>query len=706
MREVRPVRITTAARIVVTAIAASVIFLQQGFAQEGRVPTSPKRPLTVLDGISVWGYETAAGGLDSQRATFELATGARREPFGVRTFPAVGAVAAEGGGADVSEMVITQLHYVDFDCDDARALAFDAACAGDCNVIEVLWTETVAHEQVEIFVDDGAEAVAVVPGIPQADIDAGITINGANLVLDAGLHRIRIEELDGGTFEERDFEVLDAPPGFSAIHGLGCHQGISAGDGSCEIRIDMTANAGADFYHFVLNGIEQPADIPFGLPVVTFIGAPSNEYTLLAIPFVQARDADGVPIAGSFYAGCATDGGACTLDCATEPCIEVQALDVCQDGYPDDGATASLFAQWVNGPAPRDTDGDGTADVGPYPSGVRIFLDGSADPVATVAQSVIGFPGFFGAAPLALGDHVLGAEGACDVAIFAALVERELEIVQANPHAGAVDGIIAAIFDEGDPAVANDQSTRLFWTNGEPSAYFNTLLFRENDPANPADDQLFIIPVAGSNLKFPGDIFDVTFTGPILETDIFILEFYAYDDDTGSCYSSTFQISEVATDSDGDGLFDFEDNCPGDANETQDDFDVDSVGDLCDNCPDDPNTDQADEDDDGIGDVCDRASIRFIRGICANNSPTPQLTDAVFFLNFLFLGGGAPTCSIACDTDGNGRGELTDAVSVLNFLFLGGPAPATWGGNVPRCEDFAPGAPGFALGCAQGHPSC
>jgi photosystem II stability/assembly factor-like uncharacterized protein len=79
------------------------------------------------------------------------------------------------------------------------------------------------------------------------------------------------------------------------------------------------------------------------------------------------------------------------------------------------------------------------------------------------------------------------------------------------------------------------------------------------------------------------------------------------------------------TDTDGDGLADFCDNCPGESNADQVDLDYDGIGDACDpclrdsdndadadglcaefdNCPFVTNQDQADADGDGIGDACD-----------------------------------------------------------------------------------------------------
>ncbi len=76
--------------------------------------------------------------------------------------------------------------------------------------------------------------------------------------------------------------------------------------------------------------------------------------------------------------------------------------------------------------------------------------------------------------------------------------------------------------------------------------------------------------------------------------------------------------STSADDIDADGICDSGDNCPADSNPTQEDADGDGIGDACevdsdldgtidddDNCPDDFNADQADSDGDGEGDACD-----------------------------------------------------------------------------------------------------
>jgi len=59
------------------------------------------------------------------------------------------------------------------------------------------------------------------------------------------------------------------------------------------------------------------------------------------------------------------------------------------------------------------------------------------------------------------------------------------------------------------------------------------------------------------------------------------------------------------TDSDGDGLVDALDNCPGVRNQSQVDGDGDGIGDACDNCPCTVSPDQRNVDGDEFGDVCD-----------------------------------------------------------------------------------------------------
>jgi hypothetical protein len=52
-----------------------------------------------------------------------------------------------------------------------------------------------------------------------------------------------------------------------------------------------------------------------------------------------------------------------------------------------------------------------------------------------------------------------------------------------------------------------------------------------------------------------------------------------------------------------------------------------------------------------------------------------DLSDAVFTLSYLFLGGPAPGCLQSADANDSDEVDLTDAIYLLNFLFLSGPEP-------------------------------
>ena len=59
-----------------------------------------------------------------------------------------------------------------------------------------------------------------------------------------------------------------------------------------------------------------------------------------------------------------------------------------------------------------------------------------------------------------------------------------------------------------------------------------------------------------------------------------------------------------------------------------------------------------------------------------------QLTDGLFTLNFLFLGGPKPPCLDAADTDDSGEVDISDVLVVFNSLFSSGPEPPAPGPTV------------------------
>ena len=79
----------------------------------------------------------------------------------------------------------------------------------------------------------------------------------------------------------------------------------------------------------------------------------------------------------------------------------------------------------------------------------------------------------------------------------------------------------------------------------------------------------------------------------------------------------------------------------------------------------------------------------------SDGSGTIDLTDPIFVLRYLFMGGERPACMDAADCDDSGALDLTDAVSALEFLFMGGarppdPGPSACGPDTTPAPDFAP----------------
>lgn len=68
-----------------------------------------------------------------------------------------------------------------------------------------------------------------------------------------------------------------------------------------------------------------------------------------------------------------------------------------------------------------------------------------------------------------------------------------------------------------------------------------------------------------------------------------------------------------------------------------------------------------------------------------NDDGATNITDGIYLLNFLFLGGPGPTCMESADSNDDGEVNITDGIFILNFLFLGGPSPAPPGPATEPC---------------------
>ncbi len=146
------------------------------------------------------------------------------------------------------------------------------------------------------------------------------------------------------------------------------------------------------------------------------------------------------------------------------------------------------------------------------------------------------------------------------------------------------------------------------------------------------------------------------------------------------------------TDLDEDGVADFGDNCPENANSGQEDIDVDGVGDPCDGCPENYNPTQADIDGDGIDDACDNCPEHHNPGqedingndvgdpcdyICGDIDGTPliNILDIVYLINYKYKSGPAPDPLESGDVNGDILVNILDIVYLINFKYKSGPDP-------------------------------
>jgi len=141
-------------------------------------------------------------------------------------------------------------------------------------------------------------------------------------------------------------------------------------------------------------------------------------------------------------------------------------------------------------------------------------------------------------------------------------------------------------------------------------------------------------------------------------TDIFAI----WGIDSGfSILNSNVVFTCPPVDSDGDGIPDSQDNCPGIPNPSQADSDGDGMGDACDNCPGTPNPGQADIDGDGVGSACDNCPA----------TPNPNQAD----LDADGVGDACDNClgtpnPNQADLDADGVGDACDNAARINEVLF------------------------------------
>jgi len=59
-----------------------------------------------------------------------------------------------------------------------------------------------------------------------------------------------------------------------------------------------------------------------------------------------------------------------------------------------------------------------------------------------------------------------------------------------------------------------------------------------------------------------------------------------------------------------------------------------------------------------------------------NNDDVTNVSDAVYIINYVFVGGDEPGPVLACgDANNDGVVNVSDAVSIINYVFVGGDPP-------------------------------
>ncbi|MCH2585006.1 MAG: thrombospondin type 3 repeat-containing protein [Planctomycetes bacterium] len=591
--------------------------------------------------------------------------------------------AGDGGGADVGSLQAIQFYYAESSCTDADSQLYKEDCGGEpCNVVGLRWEESIPanSEGVLLFVDDeqfGDPVAGILPDI----LETGNNINGLNLTgLEPGEHFIRIEELNNGTLEELSLIVFDAPPFPDETHDLSSIQcGQAEINGSCGLAVTFGANIGADNYLVYLNGELMNQDINDTIlpPGIIFGGLNSGqEYCVSLQPEWRSPEAVG----NVLYLGCVQQGSCCTINCEADQCNPVAGLEICQTGYSEEDGLAEVEIIWRNMEAT-------------YGGGINLRIDEDilgSGPVTFPFDPATGQnPNRVMLSGVPDMEIDIGIQGLCTTPLEAsAFNELAVNVMPSSPYTDPVEGDAVCSYDP-----TGNGATTARWTN---TGFYKSL-------------DVYVLPAGELNPVYADTIKGVQVSEATIRGttpgDRLVLQFFRNME--GGCYGSEKILCIQSTDSDQDGILDNMDNCPVVSNAGQEDSDGDGVGDECDNCINGANPDQADENGNGIGDACETAGpIYFVRSVCRNGNTNPQLSDAVYLLNFLFTGGEMPQCQAACDTDGDNRIGLTDSVQVLQFLFLGGVPPVTWDGPNPVCETFERGIPSFGLGCEESNGSC
>ncbi len=192
---------------------------------------------------------------------------------------------------------------------------------------------------------------------------------------------------------------------------------------------------------------------------------------------------------------------------------------------------------------------------------------------------------------------------------------------------------------------------------------------------DPDDDTLTygVVESLPSSFSFDTETGLFEWTPSLSDSGAYEVTFTVTDSELADDETITITVNDVVVDSDGDGVPDDIDICPG----FDDNLDADSDGwpDSCDNCPDNFNPDQADADFDQIGDECDGCCLPPTVGD-VDQSGGVDITDISVLIDNQFLTLTPLVCEEEGDIDFSGVVDITDLSILIDNQFLSlGPLP-------------------------------
>ena len=281
----------------------------------------------------------------------------------------------DGGGADVSDLLVIQTWYLDSACPPIEV------CPQSCNVVTLFWTETVFNSAgVEIFAD--GRFLGIVPGVPQAALPA---VNGVNIFqVPEGRITFVVEDPASGISSDGSIVALDSQP-LSDPQDVQCRQG-NVGDAGCEVIVTWSFSEPSPTYVIISSG-SAGAQLGPEIDTAIFAGAPPGEFCAQVVGFLE--NADGT------YRSCIVES-CCDLTCQP-PADEFFIRGICNGTGAAPTIASPIFTLnhlFLGGEPPPcreacDCNGDGDLNLSDAVCGLNFLFLGGAPPMGWGGQDPV-----------------------------------------------------------------------------------------------------------------------------------------------------------------------------------------------------------------------------------------------------------------------------------------------------------------------------